>query len=319
MSVVHIPRSESAERATLTDVLVVLFRQRRTIALCAAGVLGVVTLVTLVSPMKFRAQGSLYLGELQADRPAPGQVPEQLDFLGGRHEHVGTEVEILKSRSLITRAVLASGLNVRLVPQGWGAPRYWRWRLGGRNRALLDRGAAQVLASGAVAGEDAEFTVQFAAGGRYEIGRGKARVGSGRLGAPFRGGGLAITLTAGPEGPPTAGAVFDLEVAPAADIAERAARAVSVSMPRTAGPGEAVKVVAIEYRDASPRATAAFVAALMQAYLDSRQKWKAEEATAAEAIIGGQARAMERELALAEQKLAEFRARTPVVALGEES
>jgi hypothetical protein len=33
--------------------------------------------------------------------------------------------------------------------------------------------------------------------------------------------------------------MFDLEVAPAADAAERAARAVSVSMPRTAGPGEA--------------------------------------------------------------------------------
>ena len=100
MSGVQFPPSESAERATLSDVLAVLFRQRRTIALCAAAVLGVVVLVTLVSPMKFRAQGSLYLGELQADRPAPGQVPEQLDFLGGRHEHVGTEVEILKSRTL---------------------------------------------------------------------------------------------------------------------------------------------------------------------------------------------------------------------------
>ncbi len=90
-------------------------------------------------------------------------------------------------------------------------------------------------------------------------------------------------------------------------------------MPRTAGPGEAVKVVAIDYRDASPRAAAALVAALMQEYLDSRQKWKAEEATAAEAFIGGQARALERELALAEQRLAEFRARSPLVALGEES
>ncbi len=212
-----------------------LFRQRRTIALCAAAVLGVVVLVTLVSPMKFRAQGSLYLGELQADRPAPGQVPEQLDFLGGRHEHVGTEVEILKSRTLIRRAVLASGLNVRLVPQGWGPPRYWRWRLGGRSRGLLDRGAAQVLASGAVAGENAEFTVRFAAGGRFEILRGETRVGSGQLGAPFRGGDLAITLAAGPQGPPAAGSMFDLEVAPAADIAERAARGCRSACPGRRG------------------------------------------------------------------------------------
>jgi hypothetical protein len=185
---VQFPPSESSERATLTDVLALLFRQHRTIALCAAAVLGWWGWMTLLSPMKFRAQGSLYLGELQADRPAPGQVPEQLDFLGGRHEQVGTEVEILKSRSLIKRAVLASGLNVRLVPQGWGPPRYWRWRLGGRKRGLLDRGAAQVLASGAVSGEEAAFTVRFAAGGRFEILRGQTRVGSGQLGAPLRAG-----------------------------------------------------------------------------------------------------------------------------------
>ena len=177
-----------------------------------------------------------------------------------------------------------------------------------------------MLASGAVAGEDAEFTVRFAAGGRFEILRGQTRVGSGQLGAPFRGGDLAITLAAGPQGPPAAGRDVRLwrwrrpTTSPSAPPGR-----VSVSMPRTAGPGEAVKVVAIDYRDASPRAAAAFVAALMQAYLDSRQKWKAEEATAAEAFIGGQARALERELALAEQRLAEYRARSPVVALGEES
>jgi tyrosine-protein kinase Etk/Wzc len=305
----------------LTEIYRVLLRQRRTVAICAAVVLGAVLAVTLLSPMKFRARGSLYLGELQEVSPLQSALPEQLDFLGGDSGDVGTEVEILKSRTLVRRAVLLSGLNVSLVPVGWSAPSYWRWRLARRSPHLLDLGSRQVLVAGAeVADAGAgvrEFTVRFGAGGRYEVADGARPLGAGTLGAPFKGGGLSVTLLRGPEGPPRAGATFTMEVTLADEVADSVG--LSVTMPRNAGSGDAVKVVSVEYRHPSPGASAAFVATLLRVYLENRQSWRMEEATAAETFVTSQARTIKRELDEAERRLAEYKGRSNVVALGDES
>src|SRR4029453_13810777 len=148
------------------------------------------------------ARGSVYLGELQEVRPSQGGMPEQLDFLGGGSGDVGTEIEILRSRTLVKRAILLSGLTVTLEPAGWRAPRYWNWRLGRRSPALLDRGARQVVATGAeMAGTGPGGSGppgRFGALGRYEVVSGQRRLGAGALGVPFQGGGLSVTLLAGP-------------------------------------------------------------------------------------------------------------------------
>ena len=316
-------RGDDGERMTLTDVGTILLRQRRTVAACAAAILGVVLAVTFLSPMKFRARGSLYLGELQEPRSSQSAMPEQLDFLGGRSGDVGTEIEILRSRTLIKRAVLASGLNVWLAPRGWSPPPYWRWRLEHRVPHLLDVGARQVLAAGADLADAragvSEFTIRFGDAGSYEIGSAQRPLGTGTLGAPFKAGGLSLTLLAGPEGPPPAGATFSMQLTSADELADVAARELGVTMPRTAGPGEAVKVVTVEFKHPSPRAAATFVASLMREYLESRQNWKMEEATAAETFVSSQAHTIKRELDAAEKRLAEYKAQSNVVALGDES
>ncbi|HXI59040.1 MAG TPA: GNVR domain-containing protein, partial [Polyangia bacterium] len=308
---------------TLTDVWMILLRHRRTIAASAAAVLGAVVVVTLLSPMKFRARGSLYLGELQDTRSAPSAMPEQLDFLGGRSGDVGTEIEILKSRTLIKRAVLASGLNVWLAPQDWSPPRYWRWRLDHRFSRQLDLGARRVQARDAELADARAgvtgFTVRFGADNGYAITSGPVTLGAGTLGEPFKGGGLSVTLLPGPEGPPPAGTTFTMEVTLADEVADAVAKDLSITMPKMAGPGEAVKVVAVEYKHPSPRAAAALVASLMRAYLDSRQNWKMEEATAAETFVSSQAAAIKHELDAAERRLSEYKAHSSVVALGDES
>ena len=316
-------RGDDEERITLTDVWAIVLRQRWTVAACAAAILGVVGAVTFLSPMKFRARGSLYLGELQEPRPSQSAMPEQLDFLGGRSGDVGTEIEILRSRTLIKRAVLASGLNVWLAPRDWSPPTYWRWRVEHRASHLLDAGARQVQAAGAELADaragGSEFTIRFGDAGSYEIGNGQRPVGTGTLGAPFKAGALSLTLLAGAEGPPPAGATFRMHVTSADELADLAARELVVTMPRMGGTGEAVKVVAVEFKHPSPRASAAFVASLMRAYLESRQSWKMEEATAAETFVTSQAQAIKRELDAAEQRLAEYKAHSNVVALGDES
>ena len=224
MSSHQLDAGDSVERMTVTDVGRLLWRRRRSVLAVAGGVLALVLVVTLLSPLSFRIQSSLYLGELQVSRWRPGGSPTSSDFLGGRGGDVGTEIELLKSRTLLQRAVLTSGLNVSLAPHGEGRPSYWRWRLARRNPRLLDAGARLVYASNAElpelrAGVSA-FTVRFEAGGRYEIAAGDRRLGAGTLGTPFKQEGLSVTLSAGPEGPPSAGARFTMEVTPVAEAAE---------------------------------------------------------------------------------------------------
>jgi tyrosine-protein kinase Etk/Wzc len=321
------------ERMALGEVAQLLWRRRRMLVAVAALVLSAVLGVTLASRMKFRARGSLYLGEL---RGQAGAQLEPLDFMSAGGVDVGTEIEILKSQNLIKRAVLEAGLNVSMVPIGWHAPRYWQWRVAHRDLRLLDLGGDRVVATSTTtntitsatansapvdlgAGAARSFTVRFGRAGAYELWNGAAALGPGNLGTPLQTPTLCLTLRAGPEGPPAAGAVYAVRIEPIDEVVERVAKVMTVAVPKVTGPGEPVRVVTVDYVDASPRAAARFVEALMRAYLDRRQSWKTEEATVAETFVGGQITGIRTALEDAERKLAEYKKGSSVVALGQES
>ncbi len=90
-------------------------------------------------------------------------------------------------------------------------------------------------------------------------------------------------------------------------------------MPKVTGPGEAVKVVTVEFVDASPLRAARFVDALMRLYLERRQSWKTEEATHAETFVAGQVHGMKDALDDAERKLADYKKGSNVVVLSDEA
>ena len=50
---------------------------------------------------------------------------------------VGTELEVVQSRTLLTRAILESGLNVDVKDIQRGRIRVWRWLLSGRDYRML--------------------------------------------------------------------------------------------------------------------------------------------------------------------------------------
>lgn len=313
----------TVERVSLSEVFGVLWRWRARIVACAAGVLAVAVLATLWSPLRFRVRSSLYLGELQSSGAMAPLASGDLDVTGQRAGDVGTEIEILRSRSLIERAVLSSGLNVGLAPEGTAALRYWRWRLKHRAPRLLDPGPRLLQASDAALAERgdgrAEFTVRFGDGGRYQIASSAGPVGGGVLGTPFSGGGLSIILRAGPEGSPAPGSVFVMNVFPAAQVADDVARELTVATPKGTTIGEPIKVVTLELQHASPHLAIGFLAAIMRGYLDSRLGWKTEEATAAETFVTEQSKTVKRQLDDAERQLADYKAHSDVVALGDES
>ena len=65
---------------------------------------------TLSGNMDFRSSGRLYLGELDTKQRTASSSAD-LDLSGGAEGRVGGEIEIIKSRSLVGKAVLASGLK----------------------------------------------------------------------------------------------------------------------------------------------------------------------------------------------------------------
>ncbi len=310
------------DRLDLVEIWQLLRQNRRLIIGSVVLTLSLVSVATLASRMSFRTRGSLYLGELQDRAPARLPAPGQWDFMSGESGDVGTEIEILRSQDLIHRAVLESGLNVAVAPAGVGPLRYWRWRLSRRDPRWLDGGAAHLAVSNAAVSESDgidEYRFRMLAGDAYEIWRGGEPLGTGALGREFRAGGLTLKIDPGSAGAPPVGAIYTLIVSPVDRVVDQVTKALTISVPKVTAPGDAVKVVALDFVDSSPLRAARFVDALMRVYLDRRQSWRTEEATRAESFVTGQVRGMKEALDDAERKLADYKKGSNVVGLSDES
>jgi len=289
---------------------------------CVGLAAGLVLAVTMASSMRFRARGSLYLGELQ-EKVAQGNQPEQFDLLGTRSGDVGTEIEILKSRDLTKRAILESGLNVNLVPAGWSPPRYWRWRLARRDLNLLDVASRSVIPTNVAlttrTNSTRTFTVRFVTDRAYEVSRQGTVIGKGTLGAELITAEVKLTLLPGKEAPLKAGDQYEMSVTPLDQVADSLGALLSISTAKANTSNEEIKVINLEFANQSPRAAATFVTTLMGAYLERRQSWKSEEATAAEEFVSKQVKSVKESLDAAESQLADYKRGSTVVMLGDEA
>lgn len=303
-----------------------LLRDNGRVVLGVAGVLfGAVMLLTLASRMEFRASGRLYLGDLAGGAERRSNDGAPLDLSSTAQGDVGSEVEILKSQSLITRAILDSGLNVTIAPEGFRPPRYLRWLISGRDPRLLEGASKELAAVEAELPEDARddqtYHVRFTSATSYEVwteDRDK-RLAVGKLSEPLSFGGTKLTLVPGSERAPKPGARYDLQVRPMQEVLTRTLKELNVVAPKSIGTTEPIKVITLDFSDRSPVQAAAFLRRLMGGYLEQRQTWKTEEATAAERFVTEQLRGMRESLEKTEQKMAEYRINTPVVVLDNEA
>ncbi len=296
----------------------------RTIGTSIALVLACSVMLALFSHMRFRVKGSLYLGDVQSREGRQSNVSDEFDLLGGRRGDVGTEVEILKSEALIEHAIVESGLNVTLTPVGWRRPRYLKWLLSHRNLDTLDLGTRHVNVEATLpptASRKATFAVRVRGNHEYELLRDGISLGKTAIGSQLQTQELSVTARPGVEGLPPGETEFDLEVAPVSDVSEELSHVLSISAPtrKSAVGADPVDVVDIVLTDESPRRAAAFVEALMRGYLERRQSWRNEEASAAERFVAGQIERMKQSLDDAEKKLAEFKKGSDVVALSDEA
>jgi tyrosine-protein kinase Etk/Wzc len=292
----------------------------RTVYAIGAIVFVLVMAVCLTSRMTFKSVARLYLGELEGKAQATSGG--QIDITAGNLSEAGSEIEVLRSRSMVRRAILASGLNVRIAPPGWEPPRFWRWLVSGRDPELLDVTAAKVTATETSLVDDLvgkrKYNVKFVSPTDYVLTARNMTPVRGKLGEPLRTTQLTLTLVAGREGV-QAGDKFEMVVEPLEEVIEHSLERLDVTIPKAGSASEQVRVLTLSFANTSRRQAAAFLDNLMHGYLDARHAWKTEDASAAERFVTEQLHAMQQSLDRTQEKLAEFRSQNRVVVLAKEA
>lgn len=308
------PRSDRIDPGQLLGLL----RQHlRFIAAVGAGVFALVAAITLVSRMEFRSSGRLYLGELSEVARPPSARPGEIDLSSDEQADVHSEIEIITSRSLLSRAILESGLNATIVRAGWRPVRYWQWLRSRRDATLLDAAGRELVVESTsldpAIGTPQDYEVTFTSDVEYELSASGSVLGRGRLNEPLRVEGLTLLLRPGSAGNPTPHSQYELEVAPLDEVIDRVYRVLEVTAPKPGGTGEPVKVVTLRFTAKTPVMAARFLRRLMLVYLEQRQLWKTENATAAEAFVTQQLDGMRGSLDELQKKLADYRTENRVV------
>jgi tyrosine-protein kinase Etk/Wzc len=313
-------------------LLTTLRRKYRVVLGAGAFTFALVMGATLLSNMEFGSSARLYLGELDGKARSSGNA-EDLDLALSGQSDLASEIEIMRSRSLVSRAVLEAGLNVGIVPLGSEPPAYWRWRLAGRDPNLLDVARKEVRAHRArLTGDaqkpervevhftsDLEYDVWSPAAPRIGRTRGSRRIGSGTLNQPFAANGLELTLQSGSERAPARGVRYELVIEPLEEVVDAALKVLEVTAPKSSGKGDPVKVVALRFKQSSPALASTFLEELMRCYLQERQAWKTADATAAEAFVTQQLGTTRSLLDDIQRKLADYRTQNRAVILDNEA
>jgi uncharacterized protein involved in exopolysaccharide biosynthesis len=290
----------------------------------AIAVFTTVMVATLLSRMQFRSVGRLYLGELESSGAnAPGRPGQELEISASSQGVVGSEMEIIQSRSLVSRAILESGMNVGIAAVGSKTPRYGQWLLARRDPLLLDTASEELTAKDSLLtdrrAQEQAYTLRFVTDTSYEVWRENEKLGAGKLGEVVKVPGADLHLLAGKERKPRAGSEYAVVVRPLLEVIDATLKSLQVSAPKPSPQSPPVNVITLEFTSGSPRQSAAFLDRLIAGYLSERQSWKVEDAGAAEAFVSEQLSNVRTALDDIQRKHASYRSNNLVVVMDNEA
>ncbi|MFM2416985.1 MAG: hypothetical protein RL385_1708, partial [Pseudomonadota bacterium] len=292
----------------LSDVGATLLAKSRRIAACALLASGIGLAGTLLMRPSFTAQGRLFLGDIEKALP---RSQSTFELATANITDVSSEMDIVRSESIMFRAIDRAGLNVMVVPEGGKRLRMAGWLLRGKDPATLDPALAKIriVHADIDAGEVglAQVTLRFTSPNEFEVTQEGHQAVRGKLGEPLRAGPARFEVVKA-----HATAAFSNGEAYVAHIgsqasAEGTAQDKLVISSTRVSPTEQGRVLTLSYSDPSPRRAQAFVQALMDAYLEERQAWKNTSATSAEQFISDQLNTLRSSLQGVESQLADYR------------
>jgi tyrosine-protein kinase Etk/Wzc len=273
--------------------------------------------------MSFSSTGRLYLGELDSNDKA--HAPSgSFDFVAAGASDVASEIEIIKSQSIVHDAIAKTSLNATVAPADWSAPRFGEWLLRNRDSKLLI-GAERDLIVRAAALRDGllkakEYDVRFVSETEFEVYENDQPLGHGLIGQPFNSPNASFTLGEGVEGGTRKNRSFSITIASMEETYENVLKNLTVGATKlSATSGEMAKVVTFEFADKSPQRSADFLRNLMGTYLDKRQSWKTADASAAESFVSGQLGEVRQTLDKTQQRLADYRTNTKLMVMDNEA
>ncbi len=308
------------------EALLTLRRHWRRIALSMAVTTGLALAYVLLTAPQFMINGSLYLGDARPSAPA-GTASSGLSFLSDLQavSDIETQVDLIKSKALVERAILESGLNAPVRPAGKPPLSYWAWTLlhaqavGAYAPKPGDLVAADAVLA-AASGKPQRYEIEIGDGGAYRITQprgwfGKpATVLDGVLGQPASGGGLSLLLKPALDGAaPQPGSRFIIEVTTASAVAERLQRTGAFTALAGGTVASPTKIANLQYFASNPYTGAAFINQLMLDFTSSQMSWNNQAASATQSFIAQQLAGIRASLAEADQKLAAYQSGTGII------
>jgi tyrosine-protein kinase Etk/Wzc len=315
------------DQVDLGQLLQILRRRARLIALFVGGCTLIALLHVLFATPQFTVRGALYLGDAQGSGGGPAQdAGSGLSFLSdySTQSDVETQIELITAGALVQHAVLETGLNAQITPSGAPPLTYWRWRLlyGGKTSSFAP-GSDKLQALFAttpgryriVIGQDLNYNLysqsDFFSHGRLLL--------SGVLGQPAAGHGINLLIQpAGSDFVPVPGKSYDLKVTSPDALADSLlAGALDVTAGGSAQ--QPTKIAFLEFRWTNPYQAQLFVNQMMTDYIATQLSWKTESASTTESFVTQQLAKVSAALTEADKNLAEYQSQTGIVDVPENS
>ena len=286
-------------------------------------------ILVLISPPVFKAKGTLYLGQAEKDQSTSSGA-DGLSLLTGiaQGSSMVTQIEILQSRDIVRRAILASGINAQVWNTGHRPSGLTDagWRLGGEKLSLYAPAADGLRALYAHVTDPSlkgkTLTVDFGQGGHYRILRDRQVLLSGQLNQPAVGPGLRLELRAVKASyVPSAHTVYHLRIENALAVYHAMAQSGAISVLRGSGVStigaKSSYLVSVAVKNTDPFIAEDFTNALMQTYLDETRSWSTDQAGATYDYLGQQLKKIRNALSTADARLARYQSKSGVIAVSE--
>ncbi|MBU6448396.1 MAG: hypothetical protein KGQ26_02105 [Rhodospirillales bacterium] len=312
--------NDTYDKVDLSQAFRLLRARVRTILLFTILASAAALLYVLFATPQFTSQGALYLGETQQSSSSSGDANGTVDLSAySTQSDVETQIELLTTGTLITRAALETGLNTAIYKAGKSPLSYWRWRFlhGGDTRYFLPGPQSLQVVNATLAGH---YMLETGPNNSYKLYtlshlfRSAKLVLTGTIGQPAfcSSGSLLVRFAQATTTTATPGIRYRVDIVQPEALAKNLANGMfSVSAGGTTL--QPTKLASLQLRWPNPYQAMLFVNQMMNDYIVTQLQWKTEAASVTENFVGAQLAKVSNQLSEADQNLSAYQAQTGII------